>query len=129
MTGLSPARWRRNWNPAGIFPCHISPADTRTSNAGRGGANAEGNGNPSRCKSDRIQILTALFSHGDCLEDPATERIPVTIELRFSAEDLTRIDRSAKFEGLERAEFLQRAATVGVKEALRSSEIAQSFDG
>jgi uncharacterized protein (DUF1778 family) len=63
-----------------------------------------------------------------CTSDRTNETISVVIELRFSREDLDRIDRAAQFEGLDRTTYLQRAAIPGVRDALRASELVQSFD-
>ena len=52
----------------------------------------------------------------------------MVIELRFSREDLDRIDRAAQFEGLDRTNYLQRAAIFGVRDELRASELVQSID-
>lgn len=81
--------------------------------------------------ADLIKSKFSWFpcSYGDRLDEPAAKPIPVTIVLQFSPENLARIDKAAQDEELERAEFLQRAAILGINHALRAFDLGLMFGG
>lgn len=77
----------------------------------------------------RIHEMTVQHkTEAVCTSTQADKTISLVIELHFSPEDMARIDRAAQFEGLDRTALLQRAAIFGLRDALRESELVQSFD-